>query len=93
MVLPVTETNLYWSIRGEVSCPTHASRVSDERWQSEGWAPLPRASQGFRGLQFQCQHCSPKRTALVHCRVERTPWSEIAESALASARTPPDEFA
>ena len=86
MVQPVTETGLYWSSRGEVACPRHASRISVDRWQSEGWVPLPRSSQGYRGMQFQCQHCSPNRTALVHRAVTGTPWSDLADAALARSR-------
>jgi hypothetical protein len=83
MVLPITATGLYWSIRGEVACSQHASRISEDRWQSEGWMPLPASSQGFRGLQFQCQHCAPDHTALVHRAVTGTPWSDIADAARA----------
>jgi hypothetical protein len=87
MVLPITETGLYWSIRGEVACPGHASRISHDRWQSEGWVPLPTSSQGYRGMQFQCQHCSPNRSALVHRAVTGTPWAEVSDAARAQLRS------
>ena len=84
-MLPESPSGLYWSIRGEVACPDHASRISNDRWKSEGWVPLPTSSQGYRGMQFRCQHCSPGRTALVHRAVTGTLWSEVADAAWAES--------
>ena len=65
-MIPVSPTGLYWSIRGNVACAEHASDIVQTRWASEGWAPLPQTSQGFHGRKYQCEYCSPKRTALYH---------------------------
>jgi hypothetical protein len=55
---PLSATGLYWSIRGEVACETHAPDADDPRWQIEGWAPLPVSSGKVRGTRYQCQHCA-----------------------------------
>jgi len=46
---------LYWSIRGEVACETHAPDPAEPRWDIEGWQPLPSRAQ--RRAKFECQHC------------------------------------
>ena len=65
MSLPESPTGLYWSIRGHVACPHHAPQVEESRWACEGWLPIPSRSQGFRGMTYQCQSCSPDHTAVV----------------------------
>jgi hypothetical protein len=66
MVLPDSPTGLYWSVRGQVACPSHATQLEDSRWVAEKWVPMPAASQGFRGIRYQCEYCSPDHTAVVH---------------------------
>jgi hypothetical protein len=65
-MIPVSPTGLYWSIRGNVACAEHANDILQARWVSEGWAALPETSQGFHGRMYQCEFCSPKRTAIYH---------------------------
>ena len=65
-MIPVSPTGLYWSIRGNVACAEHANNIEEARWDSEGWAPLPHTSQGLRGRTYQCEYCSPDRTAIYH---------------------------
>ena len=55
---PPTPTGLYWSVYGEVACETHAPESDDERWDVEGWQPIPVSSGRFRGSRYQCQHCA-----------------------------------
>lgn len=48
----------------DMSLIGHAQQIPDGRWAAEGWAPLPPSSQGFRGRTYQCQTCSPSKTAI-----------------------------
>ena len=66
MPLPVSFTGLYWSMRGHVVCAEHAAQILDAAWNAEGWAAVPESSQGFRGKRYQCEHCAPDRTAVIH---------------------------
>jgi hypothetical protein len=64
-----TSTGLYWSIRGHVACSEHAKQILDPEWVSERWAPLPLSSQGFHGRTYQCETCSPSKTAIKHAEI------------------------
>jgi len=66
MMLPPSSTGLYWSVRGQVACLEHVSKIHETQWIGDGWQPLPRLSQGHHGLRYQCQYCSPDHTAIVH---------------------------
>ena len=57
-------TALYWSIRGSVLCTLHIREVDEQRWNSDGWQPLPATSQGLNGKRYQCQRCSSDGTAI-----------------------------
>ncbi len=60
--LPTFSTGLYWSTRGHVACADHAAQIVNSRWAAEGWSPMPPSSQGFRGIRYKCDYCSPQRT-------------------------------
>ena len=66
MLMPESPTGLYWSRRGQVACPHHASLVEEDRCTADGWVVLPLSSQGFHGRRYQCQYCSPDGTPIVH---------------------------
>ena len=63
---PTSATGLYWSIRGEVACATHAPSTDDPQWVQEGWNPLPVSSGHTTGARYQCQHCATDGRAVVH---------------------------
>ena len=63
---PPSVLRLYWSIRGEVACETHAPDPDDPRWTREGWAPIPVSSGQVRGTRYQCQHCAADGRSIVH---------------------------
>jgi CheY-like chemotaxis protein len=46
---------LFWSRKGEIACSTHAPLRPSERWDVEGWQPMP--DFGVRMARYQCQHC------------------------------------
>ena len=66
---PDTPTGLYWSIRGHVACFEHAEQIPDGLWASERWAPLPLSSQGVHGRIYECQICSPSKTAIKRAQI------------------------
>jgi hypothetical protein len=66
MTLPPSPTGFYWSVRGHVACLEHVARLTEAQWIAERWEPLPASSQGHGGNRYQCQYCSPERTAVVH---------------------------
>jgi hypothetical protein len=51
--------SLFWSKRGHVACGSHAPDNHSERWQTEGWCPIPEIANGRHGLIYQCPHCAP----------------------------------
>jgi twitching motility two-component system response regulator PilH len=46
---------LFWSRKGEIACAAHAPAPRSEKWDSEGWQPMP--DFGVRMARYQCQHC------------------------------------
>jgi CheY-like chemotaxis protein len=68
-------SDLYWSRRGEIACPTHAPLAGSARWVEEAWAAVPYQIHARR-IPYQCQHCSG-RSPLQH------------RDALGSRRRPP----
>jgi CheY-like chemotaxis protein len=46
---------LFWSRKGEIACPAHAPSQRSDRWDIEGWQPMP--DFGVRMARYQCQHC------------------------------------
>jgi hypothetical protein len=66
--LAKSDTGLYWSIRGAVLCADHVRDIDADKWQSDGWSPLPESSQGPE-RRYQCQRCSRDGTALASRRL------------------------
>ena len=62
--IPLSATGLYWSVLGHVACADHAAAIPSPRWRAEAWTPVPTSSQGFRGLRYECEYCSPQHTAV-----------------------------
>jgi hypothetical protein len=60
---------LYWSVRGEVACATHAPGPEHQRWSDERWAPIPPEVDGRHGMRFQCEHCADSKTPIIHRRL------------------------
>jgi hypothetical protein len=63
---PASPTGLYWSVNGEVACEAHAPESDDQRWDDEGWQPIPASAGRFRGPRYQCQHCVASGRSVVH---------------------------
>jgi hypothetical protein len=64
-VIPDSSTGLYWSFRGCVRCREHVTDIDDDRWCSDGWAPIPASSLDLHPrLCYQCQRCSSDGNAL-----------------------------
>ena len=51
-------TGLFWNIRGNIRCEAHAYDIDDQRWVSEGWAPIPDTEEPKK-RRYQCQKCAP----------------------------------
>ena len=62
--IPLSATGLYWSVNGHVACAEHAAVIPGSSWVAEAWAPVPPSSQGFGGLRYECEYCSPQHTAV-----------------------------
>ena len=63
---PISTTGLYWSLRGEIACESHAPDVEDPSWIAEGWQAIPESSGHVKATRYQCQHCSQDGRAVVH---------------------------
>jgi len=70
---------LFWSKRGDVACRSHAPSFHSERWQAEGWCPIPAPARRRHGLEYQCPHCAPDGRP--HRHVSREHSDDIAPSA------------
>jgi hypothetical protein len=62
---PESPSGLYWSDKGEIACADHAPHINDPRWISHRWKVLS-AVLGHHGMLYQCQHCSPSGTPILH---------------------------
>ena len=65
----VNVRSLYWSVRGEVACASHAPRQDSPRWSDERWAETPRETRSRNGIRYQCQYCADSKTPIVHRRL------------------------
>ena len=54
--IPYSPTGLYWNPPGHIRCGQHALEISEARWRTEGWQPIPEQPVH---RQYQCQKCSP----------------------------------
>jgi len=58
-----SSTGLYWNTRGNIRCETHARELERQKWDAEGWAPIPDTEEPQK-RQYQCQRCSPDGNAI-----------------------------
>jgi len=59
--IPPSPTGLYWNTRGNIRCEPHAQETDRDRWEAEGWQPIPEHEQPQR-RQYQCQRVARKET-------------------------------
>ena len=62
-MIPESLTGLYWSIRGQIRCETHVREIDGQRWDAEGWSPIPESEEPKK-RRYQCQRCSPDGNAI-----------------------------
>lgn len=60
---------LFWSKRGDVGCRSHAPDPRSERWQAEGWCPIPESANRHHRLEYQCPRCAPDGRSYRHNHV------------------------
>ena len=55
--VPTSATGLYWNTRGNIRCEFHVRELEIDRWQLEGWQPVPEHEEPAQ-RHYQCQRCS-----------------------------------